>query len=122
MKLEITLPEAFEISSAKDAPAEFRTVKTEKWTESTVLDALEFAVSERMGNTWNSGKKDLEKMRAGHQSLENGEWNAKTKGVSSVKFDEAIKRLNVAALASKLTREQLMELAAKISPDGEIKF
>ena len=122
MKLEITLPEQFEIASAKDAPQEFRTVKTAKWTEATVLDALEFAVSERMGNTWNSGKKDLEKMKFGHQSLENGEWNAKTRGVSATKFDEAIKKLNIASLAGKLTREQLIELAKVITPDGEIKL
>lgn len=121
-QITIELPDVFEIASAKDAPEKWRSVKTDKWTAGTVIDALEFAVSERLGNVWSVGKKDHDKMESGHKSLEDGTWNAKTRGVSSAKFDEAIKKLNVASLVGKLTREQLAELARAISPDGEVKF
>ena len=121
-QITVELPDVFEISSAKDAPEKWRSVKTDKWTPETVIDALEFAVSERLGNVWSVGKKDHEKMESGHKSLSEGNWNAKTKGISSAKFDEAIKKLNVASLVGKLTREQLFELAKAISPDGEVKF
>ena len=121
-KIEIELPDVFEISAAKDAPEKWRSVKTDKWTPETVIDALEFAVSERLGNVWSVGKKDHNKMESGHKSLEKGDWNSKNRGVSSAKFDEAIKKLNIASLVGKLTREQLAELAAVITPDGEVKF
>lgn len=121
-QITIELPDVIEISAAKDAPEKWRSIKTDKWTAETVIDALEFAVSEKLGNVWSVGKKDHEKMQSGHKSLEEGNWNAKTRGVSSAKFDEAIKKLNVLALTSKLTREQRAELAAIITPDGEIKF
>jgi hypothetical protein len=121
-QITIEIPDVIDIASAKDAPERWRSIKTDKWTAETVVDAIEFAVSERLGNIWSVGKKDHDKMEHGHKSLSEGNWNAKTRGVSSAKFDEAIKKLNVAALVGKLTREQLMELASKISPDGEVKF
>jgi len=121
-KIEIELPDSIEIAGAKDAPEKFRTVKTEKWDAEFCLTAIEHGISQKLGDTWSVGKKDVDKMKSAHESLEKGDWAAKTKGVSSAKFDEAIKKLNVQSLVGKLTREQLAELAKTITPDGEVKF
>ena len=119
-QITIELPDFIEISGADDAPEKYRSIKTEKWNEEFCLAALEQGISLKIRNTWSVGKKDEEKLKECHQALENGEWNRRNRGVSSAKFDEAIKKLNVQSLVGKLTREQLAELAKTITPDGEV--
>ena len=121
-KIEIELPDSVEISGAKDAPEKYRVLSTAQWDAEFVLTAMEHGISQKLGDVWSVGKKDVEKMKTAHESLEKGDWTQKNRGVSSAKFDEAIKKLNIASLVGKLTREQLAELAKTITPDGEIKF
>ena len=121
-KIEIELPDIVKTAGADDAPEQYRSIKTEKWNEEFILAAIEQGVSLKIRNTWSVGKKDVQKLKECYEALENGEWNRKNRGVSSAKFDEAIKKLNIASLVGKLTREQLAELAAVITPDGEVKF
>ena len=117
-QVTITLPDSIEINAAKDAPARLRTVLTSSWTEEFVLDLLEFGLSERLGNVWSVGKKNVEKMTAAHEAVERGEWQTRQRtGASAARFDEGIKRLNAAALFNKLSPEQLSALAAMINAD-----
>ena len=109
--ITITLPDLFEIASAKDAPEQYRVVKTEKWTEETVLNALEFAVSERLGNVWSVGKKDVSKLENAHQSLENGDWNAKTRGGKG--FVEKLTGMDAASIWKLLSPQQQAALLAQ---------
>lgn len=120
--ITIELPETVEISGAKDAPEKYRVLSTANWDAEFVLTAMEHGVGQKLQDVWSVGKKDVEKMKSAHESLEKGDWNTKNRGVSTAKFDEAIKKLNVASLVGKLTREQLFELAKAITPDGEVKF
>lgn len=121
--ITITLPDFVEVSGMSDAPASLLTVKTDNWNEAFCIAALTQGVSLKMRNTWSVGKKDIAKAEATHKSLEAGDWNQRERtGASAQKFDEAIKKLNIQALAGKLTREQLIALAAVIAPDGEVKF
>ena len=121
-QITIELPDTIEISGAKDAPEKYRVLSTAQWDAEFVLTAMEHGVGQKLQDVWSVSKKDVDKMKSAHESLEKGDWNAKSRGVSTAKFDEAIKKLNVASLVGKLTREQLAELAKAISPDGEIKF
>lgn len=121
-KIEIELPETIEISGAKDAPEKYRVLSTAQWNAEFVITAMEHGIGQKLQDVWSVGKKDVDKMKTAHESLEKGDWNAKNRGISTQKFDDAIKKLNVAALVGKLTREQLFELAKAISPDGEVKF
>jgi len=117
-QVTITLPDSIEINAAKDAPARLRTVLTSSWTEEFVLDLLEFGLSERLGNVWSVGKKNVEKMTAAHEAVERGEWQTRQRtGASAARFDEGIKKLNAAALFNKLSPEQLSALAAMINAD-----
>ena len=107
-----------EINSAKDAPARLRTVLTTNWSPEFVLDLVEFGLSERLGNVWSVGKKNVEKMTAAHEATEKGKWQTRQNtGASAAKFDEGIKKLNAAALFNKLSPEQLSALAAMINAD-----
>ena len=121
-QITIELPDTIEISGAKDAPEKYRVLSTDQWDAEFVLTAMEHGVGQKLQDVWSVSKKDVDKMKSAHESLEKGDWNAKSRGVSTAKFDEAIKKLNVASLVGKLTREQLAELARTINPDGEIKF
>ena len=117
-QVTITLPDSIEINAAKDAPARLRTVLTSSWTEEFVLDLLEFGLSERLGNVWSVGKKNVEKMTAAHEAVEKGEWQTRQRtGASAARFDEGIKKLNATALFNKLSPEQLSALAAMINAD-----
>lgn len=109
--ITITLPESFSIASAKDAPEQYRTVRLDKWTEQTVLDAVEFAISERLGNVWSVGKKDESKMKAGHESLENGDWNAKVR--SNKGFVEKLTGMDAASIWKLLSPQQQAALLAQ---------
>lgn len=120
--ITIELPNCFEISGMKDAPEYLKTVKTDNFTAEFCLNAIEAGLSKRVNNAWSTSKKDLETTKTVHSLVESGEWNRRERGISGAKFDKAIKELNVAALIGKLTREQLLELACKISPDGEVQF
>lgn len=122
-QITITLPDSFEVKGMQDAPAEMREVKTEKWDENFILTTIRHGVSQALGDTWSVSKKDKEKLRKKWESLCEGDWNTRERtGESSakfaVKFDEAIKNLNVEALAGKLTREQLFALAALAKADN----
>jgi hypothetical protein len=110
--ITIELPDAFEITSAKDAPEQFRTVKTENWTADICLAALEFGLSESMGNTWSVSKKDHDAMKARWEAVERGEWTRRgTKGaVSEAKIAERISKMDVSKLAGMLSPGQLREL------------
>jgi len=117
-QVTITLPDSIEINAAKDAPARLRTVLTSSWTEEFILDLMEFGLSERLGNVWSVGKKNIEKMTAAHEAVERGEWQTRQRtGASAARFDEGIKKLNAAALFNKLSPEQLSALAAIINAD-----
>ena len=117
-QVTITLPDSIEINAAKDAPARLRTVLTSSWTEEFILDLMEFGLSERLGNVWSVGKKNIEKMTAAHEAVERGEWQTRQRtGASAARFDEGIKKLNAAALFNKLSPEQLSALAAMINAD-----
>lgn len=109
--ITINLPESFSIASAKDAPEQYRTVRLDKWTEQTILDAVEFAISERLGNVWSVGKKDESKMKAGHESLEKGEWNAKIRG--SKGFTEKLTGMDATSIWKLLTPQQQQALLAQ---------
>lgn len=106
--ITVELPESYEITSAKDAPEVYRTVKTANWTAETVLNAVEFGLSESMGNTWSVGKKDVETMKARHEALERGEWARKggKGGISDAKMAEKIAKIDIAKLLSMLSPEQ----------------
>lgn len=117
-QITITLPDMVEVNSAKDAPARLRTVLTSSWTPEFVLDLVEFGLSERLGNVWSVGKKNIEKMTAAHEAVERGEWQTRQRtGASAARFDEGIKKLNAVALFNKLSPEQLSALAAMINAD-----
>ena len=117
-QVTITLPDSIEINAAKDAPARLRTVLTSSWTEEFILDLMEFGLSERLGNVWSVGKKNVEKMTAAHEAVEKGEWQTRQRtGASAARFDEGIKKLNATALFNKLSPEQLSALAAMINAD-----
>jgi hypothetical protein len=121
--ITIELPDSVEINGAKDAPENLRVVNTANWDEEFCLVALRHGVSQKIGDTWSVSKKDITKTAATHKSMEDGDWNQRERtGASAAKFDEAIKKLNIASLVGKLTREQLAALAVAISPDGEIRF
>ena len=117
-QITIELPDRIEINSAKDAPARLRTILTCEWSPEFVLDLVEFGLGERLGNVWSVGKKSIEKMTAGHEAMERGEWQTRARtGATQAKFDEGIKKLNAAALFNKLSPEQLSALAAMINAD-----
>jgi outer membrane protease len=119
----IELPDSIEITGAKGAPENLRVVSTVNWGSDFCFAALKRGVSQKIGDTWSVSKKDVTKTAATHKAMEEGDWNQREQtGASAQKFDEAIKKLNIQALAGKLTREQLAALAAVITPDGEVKF
>ena len=117
-QITIELPDRIEIDAAKDAPARLRTVLTCNWTPEFMLDLMEFGLSERLGNVWSVGKKNVDKMTTAHENMEKGEWATRHRtGASAQKFDEGIKKLNAAALFNKLSPEQLSALVAMINAD-----
>ena len=117
--IEIQLPDSYEITSAKDAPEAYRTVKTANWTAETVLNAVEFGLSESMGNTWSVSKKDKEAMKARHEAVENGDWarRAGKGGISDAKMAEKIAKIDISKLLSMLSPEQH---AAILKAGGDI--
>lgn len=122
-EIVIVLPEHIEINGSKDAPESLRSIKTANWDADFVLTALTHGVSQKIGDSWSVGKKDVEKTGKVHACMEAGDWaQRKTTGESSAKFaakfDAAIAALNVEALAGKLTREQLFELAKLAKADS----
>lgn len=122
-EITITLPESVEINGSKDAPEALRLIKTDKWDADFILTALTHGVSQKIGDSWSVGKKDVKKTGKVHEAMEAGDWaQRKTTGESSAKFaakfDAAIASLNVEALAGKLTREQLFELAKLAKADN----
>lgn len=124
-EITITLPDAVEINGAKTAPEQYRTIKTEKWDNDFIIAALEHAMSQKIGDPWSNAKnpKREEKVASVHACMEAGDWaQRRATGESSAKFqakfDAAIAGLNVEALAGKLTREQLFELAKLVKADN----
>lgn len=117
----ITLPDTITINGAKDAPESLRTIKTEKWEQDFIIAALRHAMSQKIGDPWSNKKnpKRGDAIKAVHTAMENGEWAVRERtGASAAKFDEAIKKLNTAALFNKLSPEQLSALAAMINADN----
>ena len=115
----ITLPDVIAIDGAGDAPDKIRTLNTARWDADFCLTALVRGISQKIGDAWSVSKKDLAKTTKVHESLEAGDWTTKARtGASAVKFDAAIQALNVEQLASKLTREQLFELAKLAKADN----
>lgn len=122
-EITITLPEFIEVNGSKDAPESLRVIKTDKWDADFVLTALTHGVSQKIGDSWSVGKKDVGKTSKVHESMEAGDWaQRRATGESNVKFqakfDAAIAALNIEALAGKLTREQLFELAKLAKADN----
>ena len=118
-EITVTLPESFVISSAKDAPEQYRTVSTANWGAEIILAAVEFGLSESMGNTWSVGKKDVEAMKARHEAIEKGDWARRAgKGsISDAKLAERVSKIDVAKLLSMLSPEQH---AAILKAGGDI--
>ena len=121
----ITLPDNIEIKGCSDAPEKLRVVPTEHWDEDFCLIALRHGISQALGDVWSVGKKSVEKMEKKWKALSEGDWASRERtGESSAKFaakfDEAIKALNVEALAGKLTKEQLFALAALARADNAV--
>jgi hypothetical protein len=104
----IELPEAYEITSAKDAPSEYRTVKTASWTAEIILNAVEFGLSESIGNTWSVSKKDVETLKARHEAIERGDWARKgaKSSISDAKLAERVAKIDIAKLLAMLSPEQ----------------
>lgn len=122
-EITITLPDVIEVNGSKDAPEALRLIKTDKWDADFILTALTHGVSQKIGDSWSVGKKDVEKTSKVHACMEAGDWAQRRQtGESSAKFqakfDEAIKALNVAALVDKLSAEQLYELAKAAKADS----
>lgn len=124
--ITIELPDVVEINGAKTAPEQYRTVKTDKWENDFIIAALEHAMSQKIGDPWSNSKnpKREERVKAVHESLEAGDWaqrrnTGETAKKFEAKFDAAIAALNVEALAGKLTREQLFELAKLAKADSK---
>lgn len=121
--ITIELPESVEINGSKDAPESLRVIKTAAWDADFILTALTHGVSQKIGDSWSVGKKDAKKTGKVHEAMEAGDWaQRKQTGESTAKFqakfDAAIAALNVEALAGKLTREQLFELAKLAKADN----
>lgn len=118
-EITITLPDTMSVKGMSDAPENLRVWNTQKWDEEFILTALQHGVSQRQGDTWSVSKKDIEKTTKIHDTIESGQWIVRERtGASTAKFDEAIKKLNTAALFNKLSPEQLSELAAMINADN----
>lgn len=122
-EITIELPESIEINGSKDAPENLRSVKTDKWDADFILTAMTHGVSQKIGDSWSVGKKDAEKTGKVHACMEAGDWaQRKATGESTAKFqakfDAAIAELNVEALAGKLSKEQLFELAKLAKADS----
>lgn len=123
-QITITLPDSFEVKGMQDAPERLRQVSTEKWDEDFCLEALRHGISQPLGDVWSVSKKDIAKLEKKWQAFMDGDWTSRERTGQSaakfaVRFDEAIKTLNVEALAGKLTKEQLFALAALAKPDKE---
>ena len=121
--ITITLPDEFQVPGMLDAPENLRVIPTDKWDEEFCLAAIKHGVKQSLQDTWSVGKKDVAKLQKRYDAFVEGDWNQRERtGESSAKFaakfDEAIKNLNVEALAGKLTREQLFALAALAKPDN----
>ena len=118
-KIEIELPDVLAINGAADAPETLRNINTAKWNSEFCLTALIHGISQKLGDTWSVSKKDTEKLKKVHESLVAGNWTTKARtGASAAKFDAAIATLNTDQLCSKLTKEQLMGIAAKVAADN----
>ncbi len=121
--LTINLPDSFEVKGMSDAPTEMREVKTDKWDENFILEALRHGVSQSLGDVWSVSKKDIAKLKKKWQAFQDGDWATRERtgqsaAVFQAKFDKAIAELNVQALAEKLTPEKLAALAALAKPDN----
>lgn len=117
----VTLPDTITINGAKDAPESLRTISTTKWEQDFIIAALAHAMSQKIGDPWSNKKnpKRGDAIKAVHTAMENGEWAVRERtGASTLKFDEAIKKLNTEALFNKLSPEQLSALAAMINADN----
>lgn len=123
-QITITLPETFQVPGMLDAPENLRSIPTTQWNEEFCLAAIKHGVKQSLQDTWSVGKKDVAKLEKRYNAFVEGDWNQRERtGESSAKFaekfDNAIKNLNVEALAGKLTKEQLFALAALVKPDKE---
>ncbi len=122
-QISITLPETFQVPGMLDAPEHLRSIPTTQWNEEFCLAAIKHGVKQSLQDTWSVGKKDVAKLEKRYNAFVEGDWNQRERtGESSakfaVKFDEAIKNLNIEALAGKLTKEQLFALAALAKADN----
>ena len=111
-EITIMLPETVTINGAKDAPEEYRTVKTGKWNEEFILTAIVHGVSQVLGDTWSVGKKDKEKLAAKHATLEAGDWNQRNTGAGEAKLNAKIQALTTEQLLAKLTPQQIAAMVA----------
>jgi hypothetical protein len=117
--ITVEIPDFYEITSAKDAPEQYRTVSTANWQADIILAAVEFGLSESMGNTWSVGKKDIPTMQARHEAIERGDWarRAGKGGVTEAKLLANIGKLDVKKLLAALTPEQM---AALVAANGDL--
>ena len=111
-EITIMLPKTITINGAKDAPEEYRSIKTGEWNEEFLLTAITHGVSQVLGDTWSVGKKDVEKLKTKHEALEAGDWSRRAQGVGAAKLDAAIQKMDFQELLAKLTPQQLAAMAA----------
>ena len=121
--ITVTLPDSFEVKGMSDAPERLRVITTDNWNENFILEALRHGVSQPLGDVWSVSKKDIGKLEKKWRSFMDGDWTSRertgeTAKKFQAKFDDAIKALNIEALANKLTPEQLSALAALVKPDN----
>lgn len=110
--LTINIPETLTVNGMKDAPERLRVVKTENWDETFILTAIRHGVSQKLGDTWSVGKKDIAKLEAVFAAIECGDWQVREKGVSSTKFTEKLTAMSAEDIWKTLTPQQQAALAA----------
>lgn len=116
--ITVELPDVITVNGMTDAPESLRIIATQKWDAGFCLTAMIHGVSQKEGDTWSVSKKDEEKTKKVHDALEAGDWTTKARtGATAIKFENAIKALNIEALGKMLTKEQLFALAKLASPD-----
>ena len=116
--ITIELPNEIEIDGATDAPLELRIVPTENWNEEFCIAALIRGVSQKIGDSWSVGKKDVEKTKNVWQNMAEGNFVKRANsGITQVKFAEKVAKIDIKELLAMLTPAQH---AAILAAGGDI--
>jgi hypothetical protein len=116
--ITIELPDVITINGAGKAPDSLREVATANWNPEFCLTALIHGISQKIGDTWSVTKGDVEKTKAVHANMVEGDWSRRAAGgISDAKMAEKIAKIDVAKLLSMLSPEQH---AAILKAGGDI--